>query len=305
MSANSTTEESESDYGGEQSSIRASDVLRADGERVVAAAGVALLAVAGTALVRILYNLPFDPVPVSPAFRSLAAGATLSVVAGSLIVLALSTELATVRVGLLFAGVFGVLPAIGRGATLPGVVGVSAGAGLALVGTLGLPSSYRSTIAVGFVAGIAVTLGSAVGILAAGMRGLGGMLVLGSLVGVAAYVGRDRVGLGAGALGFLATLGATAASPFVAGSTLLVAFAVVGVPHLLVAVAVGSCVGVAVASARRGEYATALGACILLSAGLPATFPRAMSVLLGASLVLLPTGSFAGTGATASAEVSA
>ncbi|WP_435345895.1 phosphate ABC transporter permease [Haloarchaeobius sp. HRN-SO-5] len=303
-----TDEERDGEYAGDPSSTRFPDALRVDRERVVVATGgVASLAVVGTTAVRTLYNLPFDPVPVAPGLRSAVAGTTLVVLAASLVALSVATGRSTVRVGLLFAGVFGVLPALARAATLPGALGVAAGSGVALAGTLGVPSSYRAArrgaVALAFVAGIAVSLGAAIGVVDAGLRSLGGLFAVGALVGTGVRIEGDRVGVAAGVLAFLATTLAVGANPYVAGSALLVAFAVVGVPHLLVAAAAGSCVGVAVAGVRRAEYETAAGACILLAAGIPATFPRAMAVLLGATLVLFPVETLAGPVGTAGEEV--
>jgi hypothetical protein len=80
---------------------------------------------------------------------------------------------------------------------------------------------------------------------------------------------------------------AGAVSPFVVGSALLVAFAVTGVPHLLAALAVAGAVAAAVAGLHRGAYGLSVGAVLVLLAGVPATFPRALTLLLGATLVLV------------------
>ncbi|WP_440991610.1 phosphate ABC transporter permease [Haloarchaeobius baliensis] len=269
-----------------------------DRERVVAGLGLAaLLAVAGATALRTLYNLPFDPVPVSPSSRSVAGAAMLAVLTVTLVGLVLSTGRRTVRVGLLFAAVFGVLPAFDAAATLPGAVGVTGGASLALLGTVGVPDSYRAfrrfAVAAGFVAGVAVSLAAATGLVDVGLRQTGSLLVVAAILGTGIRVQRDRLAAAVGVLVLVATLALTGANPYVAGSALLVAFAVVGVPHLLVAAAVGVCAAVGTAAVRRGEYATATGAGLLVVAGMPATFPRALAVLLGAALVLLPAGALA------------
>lgn len=266
-----------------------------DHEAVVTGLGlVAVLAVAGTTTLRTLYNLPFDPVPVSSGARSVVGTAMLGVLAMVLLGLVLSTGRRTVRVGLLFVAVFGVLPSFDAAATLPGAVGVTGGASLALLGTVGVPDSSRAfrrvAVAAGFVAGVAVSLAAATGLVDAGLRQTGSLLIVAAILGTGIRVQRDRLAASVGVLVLFATLALTAASPYVAGSALLVAFAVVGVPHLLVAAAVGVCAAVGTAAVRRGEYATATGACLLVVAGMPVTFPRALAVLLGAALVLLPTG---------------
>jgi hypothetical protein len=267
--------------------------------RVVSGLGlVALLAVAATTTLRALYNLPFDTVAVSPGLRTLAGGVTLVVLAAGLVALALTTDRTPVRVGLLFVAVFGVLPAFARAATLPGVVGVVTGSGVALGATLGVGGTHqfprRAAVALGFVVGSGLSLAATTGLIDAGLRGLASLLVVGSLLGVGIRVEGDRLAAAVGVTAFVVTVGLTGANPYVAGSALLVSFAVVGVPYLLVTAAVGSCVAAATAALRRGEYATACGAGLLVVAGMPATFPRALAVLLGATLVLLPVSVLAG-----------
>ena len=310
MSANRPGREEDADRPAacESSMARSSTRIAVGRERVIVAAGaLTLLAVSVTTAARVLTNLPSGPVAAAPAVREAAVAATPFVVAASLAAVALATDRAPLRVGVLFVAVFGVLQAFSRAAVLPGVAGVAAGSGAALAGTLGVPSSYRaarrSAVALGFAAGIALSLFAAVGIAGAGLRSTGGVLVAVSLVGIGLRVGDDRLGLAASVLAFIATAAAVASAPYVAGAVLLVAFAVVGVPGLLVAAAVGSCVGVAVAALRRREYATAIGAGVLLVAGLPASFPRAMAVAFGALLVLVPVEALAGGGERSRREV--
>lgn len=263
-----------------------------DRELVVVATGVvAVSAVAGRVLLRILRNLPFDPVVAPPTIQGLVGLGTPLVLALALVTLALATERTVVRVGLLFAGVFGLLSVVSRAATLPAVVAVSLGGGLAVIGALGWSSTYRdarrSAVAIAFVAGVTVSLASAIGILDGGFRGIGSLFALGALAMVSVRVEGDRVGLLAGVLALVVVVLVSTTAPYVAGSVLLVGFAVVGVPPVLVALAVAGGTAATVAGLRRAEYALPVGVGLLLLAGVPASLPRAMAVILGATFALV------------------
>lgn len=266
--------------------------LARDRRRAAVAAGAfALAAVALRTALRVLHNVPFDPVATPPALRSGLAVLTPLVAALAVVVLALAATAASVRVGLLFAGVFGLLATVRPTATLPAVVALVAGGGLALLGGLGRPSSYpdarRTAVAAGLLAGVAVSLASTTGIVDAGLRGIGAVATLAAYFGVGVRAEGDRIALVGGAVAALAVLAASLLSPFVLGSALLVEFAVVGAPLLLVALAAGGLVAALAAALRRGETALAVGAALLLLAGIPVTVPRALAVLLGGSLALL------------------
>jgi hypothetical protein len=172
------------------------------------------------------------------------------------------------------------------------VVAVVGGGALALVGALGAPPAWtyrgvrRRVVAVGFVTALALTLVGVTGLLD-GARNTGAFVTLAAIAAVGTGSERSRLAAGAGLLAVGAVAVAGAASPFVVGSTLLVAFAVTGVPLLLVAVAVAGAVAAAVAGLHRGTYTRSVGAVLLLLAGVPATFPRALTLLLGATLVVL------------------
>lgn len=260
--------------------------------RIVVLSGVfALVIVVAKTTLDVLGNLPFDPIVASPAIRELSAiGAPVSV-ALAVVAIPFVTERTTVRVGLLFVGIFGLLPFVQPVATAPAAVAVTVGGGVTLLGTLGWPSTYRRArsqlIATGILGGLAVALSSSIGILNGGTRGIGALLTLGAVTAMAVHVEGDRIAVVAGALAFVTVIIVSATSPYVVGSVLLVALAIVGVPHLLVACAVGGATAVTIAGLRRREYTLAVGAPLVLLGGIPATFPRALTVVLGATLVLL------------------
>lgn len=266
--------------------------LTVDRDRIVFAASVvALVMVASTTTIGVVRNLPYRSLVIPEIVRSLAVDGTPAVVAAALVAVALATQRDDVRVGLLFAGVFGLLATISESATLPAIAAVIGGGALALLGGLGRPTTYREgrRVAVGalMIAGVTVSLASNVGLIGASFRGLGGLLALAGLAALGVRVEDDWVALVIGILVFAFVAYASITRPYVVGSSLLVGFAVVDVPHLLAALAPGGGTAAAVAGLRRHEYGLTIGAGLLLFAGVPATLPRATAVLLGATLALV------------------
>lgn len=266
---------------------------------VLATSALALVAVASDAVVTVLANVPFDPVVASAPVRAATGSLAPAAVAVALVAIAVTDERATVRVGLLFAAVFGCLAVLAPATTLAAVVAVVGGGALALVGGLGVPERWqyrtvrRRVLAVCFVGALALTLAGVTG-LVDGLREPGALLALIGMAAVGTRAERSRLAAGAGVVAAVGIVAASVLNPFVTGSALLIAFAVTGVPHLLVALAVAGVVAATVGGLRQGKYALATGALLLVFAGVPATFPRAMALLLGAVLVIVdgpvPTG---------------
>lgn len=244
-------------------------------------------------VVSVFANVPFEPVVAPPTVRTAVGIVALGAVVAALIATAVVDRRATVRVGLLFVAVFGTLPLVVPETTLMGVVAVIGGSALTLVGASGVSTAtewtYRTVrqrvVALGFVTALALTLAGATGILDGG-RNPGAFLTLAAITAVGTRSDGSRLAWVAGLLAATAVVVASAVIPFVVGSTLLVAFGVTGVPLLLVAGAVAGGVAAAVAGLSRGEGTLVVGAALLLLAGVPATFPRALTLLVGAALVL-------------------
>jgi hypothetical protein len=255
-------------------------------------------------LVSVLANVPFDPVVAPPTVRTAAGLFALVAVVSALIGIAVVDGRATVRVGLLFAAVFGTLPFVAPETTLLAVVAVAGGGALALVGASGVSPptewTYRTVrqrlVALGFVTALALTLAGATGVLDGG-RNPGAFVTLAGITAVGIQSEGSRLAWLAGLLAAAAVVVASAVSPFVVGSTLLVAFGVTGVPSLLVAGAVAGGVAAVVAGFSRGEGTLVVGAALLLLAGVPATLPRALTLLVGATLVLVVDGGTTEVGA--------
>ena len=251
----------------------------------------AAVAVGVATAVRVLYNAPLAPVAL-PAGLVPVAGTVAALLAGvALAVAALSAERPAVRVGLLFAGVFGVLATISEGATVAAAVAIPAGVSVAFGRATGLPATYfelrRAVLALTFALAAALSLAATAGIVGSPFRAAGSVAFLAGVTLLAVRAEGDPVALVAGAVAFAGVVAASAAAPYVTGSALLVGFAVVGSPHLLVATAAFGGVAAAVAGLRGGDARLVTGAVLLLFAGVPATPGAATAVCLGAALATL------------------
>lgn len=292
MTADPATDVRETDPGPTARALRPFD---AAGPVIAIPGAVALAFVVVARGVTVLGNTPFDPAAASPAVRTATGVAALAGVVATLVALSAADDRATVRVGLLFAAVFGCLPLVAPGTTLLAVVAVTGGGTLALVGTLGVPTAWtpravrRRLVALGLVAGVGLTLCGVTG-LVDGLRNSGAFVTLAAITAVGAWAGRSWLAAAAGILAVGAVVLAGAVSPFVLGSALLVGFAVTGVPTLVTALAVGGGVAAIVAGLSRREYTLAVGATLVVFAGIPATFPRALTLLAGAAMVVLDWG---------------
>jgi len=258
------------------------------GERVLALSALATLAVATTTGLHVLYNVPVDPANVSADLLSAVGMGAAILVALALVAIALASTRSGVRIGFLFAGVFGMLATLSNAAAVPAVVAITGGAAVVLGPGLGKPSTYdefrRRALGIAFLAAVGLSLASTTGVLDAGVRGTGSALFLVALTLLVVRTGSDPVALVAGLAGLAAVLAVSTSAPFVTGSALLIAFGVVGVPHLLAATAVFGGVAATVAGLRDSDYALVVGATLLLVAGVPASPAAAMAVCLGATL---------------------
>lgn len=254
----------------------------------------------GTATgVRVLYNAPFEPAAF-PSGLVPAAGTAAALLTGiGLAAVALSSDRPAVRVGLLFAGVFGVLATVSDAATVAAAVAIPGGAALAFGRALGPPSTYvelrRAVVALAFALAAGLSLAATAGIVGASFRAAGSVAFLAGVTLLVTRAEGDPVALVAGSVAFAGVVAASAAAPYVSGSALLVGFAVVGSPHLFVATAAFGGVAAAVAGLRDGDAWLATGAVLLLLAGVPATPGAATAVCLGAALATLDAGELLGT----------
>jgi len=259
---------------------------------------LAAVAVGVATAIRVLYNAPFEPVAFPPRLVP-AVGTVAALASGvALAAVGLSTERPVVRVGLLFAGVFGVLATVSGAATVAAAVAIPVGAALAFARAMGPPETYfelrRGVIALTFALAVGLSLAATAGLVGSAFRAAGSAAFLAGVTLLAVRAEGDPVALGAGALAFAGVVAASAAAPYVTGSALLAGFAVVGSPHLLVATAAFGGVAAAVSGFRGGDARLAIGAVLLLLAGVPATPGAATAVCLGAALAVLDADEFFG-----------
>lgn len=261
--------------------------------RVRQGAGALALGTVGLSLVvRLAVNAPGEPSAVVAS--AVGPAETLALVGPALAALALgvATDRPLARVGLLFAGVFGLLGALSPAALVPAAGAAAAGGTLVAVAHLPRGTTWgvarRWLVAGALLAGVALSLAGASGVAPATARPLGSKLALAGVAASVVFVGSDWRGRAAGLVGagLLAWFGTQV--PFVLGSLALVGGAVVGASLPFLAVGAGG--GVATATtgllARRSE--AALGGGLLLAAGVPATLPRALAVVVGLALLTAP-----------------
>lgn len=303
MSGERTFDAADSSTGpdaGEARSARESPVtldglLGIDCEHLVrVAGGSAALAVAFAATVRILRNLPAEPVVVPAPLYSLATVGVPLVVGLGLVTVALASDRPSTRVGLSFAGVFAPMAAIDPAASLPAVAAVTVGGGIGIFGALDVPdvaTDWNAILplaaAIAFLLAIAVSLAASTAVIDGGFRPLGAAIALLATGALAARAESDRFSLFAGVVAGLASATAATANPFAAGGAFLAGFAIAGVPHLLVAVAVTGAVAATVAGLRRREPTLVAGAVLIGLAGMPTTAPRASAIVLGVALAVV------------------
>jgi hypothetical protein len=233
-------------------------------------------------------NAP-GPHPTLVANRALVdAGATFALALACLVV-GFGSDSTTERVGLLAAGIFAALALVSDAAIAAAVTTLAVAPLFVAAGTLQRPETIREArehAAVLVVTlGIVASLTAAAGLAPAGLRKPGTVLALAGLVAIPACCDADRtdwiVGLPAGAFVLAAGLHA----PFVSGAVLLVAGDVVGASLGLVALATVGCVAALSAGLRRGYWAAAVGAPLLLVVGVPASVQSALGATLALALL--------------------
>lgn len=260
------------------------------------AGALALVPLVGTVLYRVAHNAPGSP----PAFLGdLAALALPFAAAGpalAALLLASVVEKPAARVGLAFAGGFGLLALAASSAWYPAAVGVAFGGAL-LAGSVGVRARRsgavglrHSVVAALLIVGVIASLAAVAGVASATLRPLGSDAALVGVGLAPVLLGTDRTSLLAGIAAAVCTLSVATGLPYVAGATLLVGGGVVGAPISLVVLAVGGGVAAVVSALRRGRLDGACGAGLLVAAGVPATLPRALGVVVALALLLGASG---------------
>jgi hypothetical protein len=269
------------------------------GSPATLAGAVALVPTAGVLVLRLVRNAPGGLPPVgraaAPTVTTLAAVVPALAVLG----LAVDTDARAERVALAAVGVFGLVGAVDAAAWLPAAAAVLAGTGAALVAELadrahahvGPTDSLRAALAPvarpGAVAALgalalAWSLAASAGLGTTTLRPAGAAVAFATLAALPLARGLDGVvDLGLWVVAAFAVVVAAVSAPFVAGAVALVAFDAGTVPLSLLALGIGGAVATVVADARRRAFGPAVAAALLLTAGVPATLPRAVAFALG------------------------
>lgn len=279
MAGESRRARSPSEVSGFVAGRRRSDVR-------VAAGALALVGATAIALLRFVRNAPVDAVILAePAVYGVASA--LAVAGPAVAAIGLGVVARTDRewVALVFAGTFTLLTLATGAVSVPAAAVVVAAGALTLLPRV--PSRTRRTVvAGGFVAALALSLGGGMGVLPASARSTGTTVTLLAVAAMPLAVRPSPPALLAGFAAALAVAAATLSAPFASSASVLVVGAAIDPSFVLLAAAVGGAVTVIASGVSAGRTITALGGGLLLAAGVPATVPRALAVVLGARLVL-------------------
>lgn len=252
-----------------------------------------LLPVAGATLYRVAHNAPGA---LPGRLTELAASALPVAVVGpalAALLLATTADAPAERVGLAFAGGFGLIALASPAAWVPAAVGTVCGGTLVVGARLRRPDRDANVAAVARVGvgvvltvAVVVSLAATAGVASATLRPLGSGLALVGVGSSPLLVGGNRTSLFVGATAGVLAYGLATTAPYVTGAVLLVGGGVVGTPLGLVVVAIGGGVAGLAHALRRGRADAALGTGLLLAAGVPGTLLRALGVVVAVTLLV-------------------
>ncbi|MFT4963728.1 MAG: hypothetical protein ACI9PP_001005 [Halobacteriales archaeon] len=251
---------------------------------------LALLTAAAPFLSRMLINARTTVGPSLATKMDLLVAGAIAGPALATGVLATTTAVETERVGLVFVAAFGALTLVSPVVAVPATVAVVGGGAVAVGGRWralpGREVDWRVAPVVGVLLGTALSLAAAMGLAPPLARPVGAHL---SMLGAAAtpallgHGNRDWA-LGGAVAGLLVAVGVVA--PFVTGAVSLVGGGIVAVSLPVMAAGLAGLVTTTSAGIRTRRMPAALGAGLLLVAGVPGTLPRAMAAVLGVLLLV-------------------
>ncbi|MFB6071058.1 MAG: hypothetical protein ABEJ76_08540 [Halanaeroarchaeum sp.] len=254
-------------------------------------AGVlALLPALAILIVRVGINAPVGGAfPYGRVYEPVQVAALLGPAVGAL-VLSIGTDDGVIRVALAFAGAFGLLVGVGPPAAVPAAVailGASILVAMAAVDRPLSPDDAAVTTVLGlFVVGVVLSMGAYVGVAPGTTRSLGSLFALLAVAGSPVFVGWTRPAVLVGALVAAAFAGFGVAAPFAMGAASLIAGGAVGVSLLVLVLAVFGGVALVTAGVHRGEVSAAIGGATVLAAGVPATVPRGLALVVGLAILI-------------------
>lgn len=276
------------------------DRIRSPTAGTVRAVGgsLAAITVCLLAAVRLGLNAPLGQSPAGIQIAHTVASTAAVLLPGvAAVAVGVSAESDWTLVGLVATGTFAILAALvpAAGAAAVSVVPIAA----VLVMAPAVPGddgwSVRQTpFAILVIAGVVTSLGAEAGLFAVGVRSLGTIVsFLGFALAPVAVAASPRAVLVGGCVAVAIAIGA-AVAPFVAGAVFLAVGAAIDPPVLVAAAGVGGCAAVVSEGVRHRAVPLVAGGLLLLGAGVPATVPRAVAVVLGAHLLLATPGSVPG-----------
>lgn len=240
-------------------------------------------------VLRLAQNSPLD-LPAVAVWYDLFAAAALAVPALTALAIGLTSDDDWERVGLSSVGVFGLFTLVSPAAGVPAAGAITVGGGLAIGSRLGRPHDWfearRAAVSAILVAGIALSLAGAMGIFPTVARSIGTTVALFGVAMTPVFVSPGKLSWVLGGTVAVAVLQIGSTAPFVTGAVVLVSGAVVNAPLLIIAVAAGGGVVTVAGGMENDHRLPAIGALVLLAAGVPATVPRALAVVLGVSLLV-------------------
>jgi len=249
-----------------------------------------LLAAGAPFLSRVLINARTAVGPSLAARMDLLAVGAIAGPAFAAGVLATTTAIETERVGLVFVAAFGGLALLSPAVAVPAAAAIVGGGALAVSARWrALPergTNWRVAPVVGVLLGTALSLNAAMGLAPAIARLAGAHLAMLGAAATPALLGhgnRDWA-LGGVVAGLLVAFGVVA--PFVTGAVSLIGGGLVGVSLPVMAAGLAGLVTTTSAGIRTRRLPAALGAGLLLVAGVPGTLPRAMAAVLGLLLLI-------------------
>jgi len=246
----------------------------------------ALVGAAPLAVTRVVLNSPlYVPGVASAGWYELAQFTAVVGPAAAAVALGVTTDGEFSRVGLLSVGVFGLLSVANPAVAMPTVGAVIAGGWLTVAGRIEPQLGARVFAAAALVGGLTLSLAGAIGYYPVTLRSTGTAL---ALAGMATSPLAVRSGRQALAVGGLVAIGAYAAilvAPFVSGAVALAAGGAIDPAAILLALAVGGSAATVAEGLMSRRVAPVVGGALLLAAGVPASIPRAVAMVVAIALL--------------------
>ena len=256
--------------------------------------GVAFVTVAVLTTVGTLGQSRFAE--VLPAFATAVDWGVLALLTlgavGFVIAATVDSDLGTV--GFVTVGAFAILGTVADGAFLPAVGATLVGSSVAAASQLPIATSLRSVTAWGVTGALLIGTGAsivgALGVEPATLRTMGGVLLFAGLAALPLWVGVGGIDAALGVFVGAFLVGIGTGAPAIMGAVLLSGLGVVGVPLVLVAVGVAGAVAAISGALRQGRPVTAIGAGLVLTAGVPVSLPAVTAVAVGAATIAVREG---------------